>query len=97
MRISKLLWVEDGVKWTAWKRNELIKRNKYRGNVYIVCSSPCKNWLFEIVESRHLSHRYEDCYVLGIMHTRESATQYILSLIDAIYNKQIMSYEALFT
>lgn len=97
MRISKRLWVEEGVKWTPWKRNELIKRNKYRGNVYIVCSSPSKHWLFEIVESRHLSNRYEGCYILGITRTRETATQYIMNLIDAIYNKQIMSYEALFT
>ncbi len=97
MRISKLLWVEDGVKWTAWKRNELMKRNKYRGNVYLVCSSPCKHWLFEIVEAQHLSSRYETCYVLGIMRTRETAVEYTMNLIDDIYNKQIMSYEALFT
>ncbi len=97
MRISKELWVEDGVKWTTWKKNQLVKRNKYKGSVYLVCSSPCDHWLFEVIEAKYLTKRYEACYVIGIMQTREGAIRYIASLIDNIYNKQIMSYEVLTT
>ena len=64
MRISKVLWVEEGVKWTHFNRRRLLKANKYKGSVYMVCSSPCRHWLFEIIEAKDLSMRYEACYLI---------------------------------
>ncbi len=97
MRVSKTLWVEEGVKWTYFNKRQLIKKNKYKGNVYLVCSSPCKHWLFEIIEAKDLTSRYEACCLLGISLTKVAAIEYVAGLLDAIYNKQIMDYQVLTT
>ena len=95
MKISKELWIDKQVKWNVLRKRELYKANRYKGHAYIVCTSPHKHLLFEIVEARFLSNDYAGCTVLALCHTRQQGFDQVRKWVDKIYNQQIITYTQL--
>ena len=95
MRISKMIKVEDGVKLNYFQRRRIVDKNTCIQTVYLVCTSPCSNWLFEIIYSEDLSSRYNESYLVAVAKTRKQAVLQVEDLIDRIYNKKELKYEQL--
>ncbi|PHV71078.1 hypothetical protein CS063_07030 [Sporanaerobium hydrogeniformans] len=93
MKVSKDLWIEKGVRRSSIRA---IKQNKKsRQKVYVLCTSYHQDALFEVVESRFISSRYEHSSVLAITLTKTKAFERVYLLINALYNEQTTSYESL--
>ena len=97
MKSSRVLWVDERVKWSPIKRYQLLKYHYYKGQVFLICTSPAAHWLFEIIEAKDLTARYASCHLLGIAKDREAAMRQVSSLIDALYNTQTLTMEAITT
>lgn len=95
MKISKTVWIDEHVKWHPLKKRTLVKKHRYQGNAYFVCTSPQAHWLFEIVEARWLSDYYHQETVVAICSTRAVAFERVRQLIDGLYNTKTLSYEKL--
>lgn len=95
MKISKQIWIEDGIKWNSLRKRELCKRNRYKGHAYIVCTSPRDHLLFEIVEARLLNGYYQDAMVLALCMSKKQAVSEVTKWVDALYNQQIITYDQL--
>lgn len=97
MKISKYLWVEENIRLSRWQRIRLKRYNKYTGQGYLICTAYNEQWLFEIVEGRYLSPRYGSSYLVGVASSKETASIYVASLINAIYNEGSQTYSCLKT
>ena len=95
MRISKRIKVEESIKLNYFERRRIVGKNKCNQKVYLICTSPCKHWLFEIISSEDLSNRYSDSYLVGVTKTRKAAILQVKSLIDQIYNMKNLDYNEL--
>lgn len=95
MKISKQVWIDEKVKWDALKKIALLKRNEYKGQAYIICTSIHSNLLFEIIDARQLSSIYETCTVLAVCKNKGRAIEQVAILIDELYNKKTRTYEEL--
>ena len=95
MKISKQVWMDNQVKWNVLRKRELCRHNRYRGHAYIVCTSPQEHLLFEIIEARLLSEYYADATLLALCHSKKQAVMKVSTLVDALYNKQTMTYTQL--
>ncbi len=95
MKISKKVWIDSHVKWNVLKKRELCKKNRYKGKAYIVCTSPHKHLLFEIVEARFLCQHYDDAILLAVCHSKKQAVMQVATLVDRLYNKQTIAYNEL--
>ena len=95
MKISKQVWIEDGIKWNKLRQRELSHKNRYRGFGYIVCTSPQEHLLFEIMETRFLNDYYQEATLLAICKSKKQAIMQVVQWVDAIYNVQTISYTQL--
>ena len=95
MKISKNIKVEEGIKLSYFDKRDIVKRNVCKQIVYFICTSPCKHWLFEIIEAKDLSVRYNDSYLVGVTKTYKEAVLQVESLVDQIYNKNTLKYKEL--
>lgn len=87
MKISKEVWIDEKVKWNALRKRTLRKKNFYKGQAYMVCTSPSPELLFEIIEARYIGSRYNDCVVLAICKYKNQAVERVSILIDQLYNQ----------
>ena len=97
MKISKNIKVEEGIRLNYFNKRRLVNKNICKQKVYLICTSPCKHWLFEIIPSTELSIRYNESYLVGITKTRNNAVLQVADIIDEIYNKQNLVYEEFIT
>ena len=95
MKISQTVWIDEKIKWSKLKKWELCKKNRYKGRVYIVCTSPHSNLLFEIIEARYLSEWYHEATLLGLCRDRQQAVEMVATLINDLYNEKTKTYEEL--
>lgn len=95
MKISKKVWIASEMKWNVLRKREICRHNRYRGQAYIVCTSPHENLLFEIVEAGILSKHYENSTLLALCHSKKQAITQVATLVDALYNKQTVTYTEL--
>lgn len=95
MRIGQDFKIKGKVKWNFFQRRRLCQGNGYKGQAYAVCTSPETHLLFEIVEARRIDSHYKTATLLALCQTRQQAIEYVSELIDALYNKQIITYAQL--
>lgn len=95
MKISKQVWIEDGIKWNKFRKMELSHKNRYRGFGYIVCTSPQEHLLFEIMEARFLNDYYQQATLLAICRSKQQAVRQVMHWVDALYNVQTITYTQL--
>jgi len=91
MKISKELWIEEGLKFNSMRQIKI--QNKCKERVYLVYTSYNEHLLFEIMESRYLTPRHKECYLVAVTQSKEKAIHYVSHLIDQIYNLKLKSYE----
>lgn len=97
MKVSKHVWVDPSMKWSKVQQIKLERLNCYGHAGYIICTSSQSQWLFEVIRTRQLKAGHKQCYMLGLVPTRQMAIEYIAYLIDAIYNKKSLTLETLTT
>lgn len=93
MRISKELWIEEGIKLKEIEH--LKKHRRTRKKLYLVCTSYQEALLFEIIESRFLNTKYQSCYLVAVTKSKEKAVEQVRSLIDELYNLKTKHYKML--
>ena len=72
-----------------------VKQNRKLKNYYLLCTSPKAGALFEIIPGDQLSDKYSECYLVGISKEKEWLVQYILELVDKLYNTTEIEYPML--
>lgn len=95
MKISKEIWIDEKVKWNALRKRTLNKKNFYKGQAYMVCTSPNPQLLFEIVEAKYIGSRYNGCVLLAVCKHKQQAIERVMILVDQLYNQKCKTYEAL--
>ncbi len=95
MRISKMINIEDGIKLNYFEKKRIVSKNICTQNLYLICTSPCNHWLFEIISSQDLSSRYIDSYLVGVTKTRRGAILQVKCLVNQIYNTRDIKYDEL--
>lgn len=95
MKMSKEVWIDEKVQWNVLRKRELCRHNRYKGHAYVVCTSPHEHLLFEIIETGRLGAFYESATVLALCHSKQQAVEHVAALVDALYNKQIITYTQL--
>lgn len=95
MRIRQEVKIKGKVKWNLLRRRRLCQCNCYKGQAYAVCTSPETHLLFEIVEAKRIDSHYESATLLALCQTRQQAMECVSELIDALYNKQMITYAQL--
>lgn len=93
MKISKYLWVEQGMHFHTLKKKKLLYHNQYSGKGYLICTGSRAHWTFEILTAHSIGKQHEACYLLGVVKTKQSAFEYVGQLVDHLYNKKDRSYE----
>ncbi|OOB80102.1 MAG: hypothetical protein BEN19_06715 [Epulopiscium sp. Nuni2H_MBin003] len=76
------------------KSTEKIKRHSKK-RLYFLCTSPNNPYEFEIIKGRYLTKKYDQCYLLGLAQNKQTVVEYLIEIIDALYNKKTLSFEAL--
>ena len=95
MRISKRIWIEKEIRWPHFIK-QLLRKNQYNQvKAYVVCTSPHSALLFEIIETKYLNMYYAKSTVLAICKNKEQAIQQVERLVDALYNRQTITYTQL--
>ncbi len=95
MKISEHIIVDNKVKWNYFTRRNLLKNNKCKNSMYLICTSPANSWMFEIIKSNDISSRYEECYLVGIAMTYTEAVGQVKYIVDMLYNVNTLQYEDL--
>lgn len=72
-----------------------IKHNKCKKNLYLLCTPVYNKNLFEIIRGQDLTKKYEGCYLIGLASNEEVALDYVMLLVDKIYNLKELVYEEL--
>ena len=82
MKISKKLYVDQGVPhgtWKIWK----LRRNKKIENLY--CILYVHNGFLEIIKSDKMRDRYNDSILIGVAMTRQRAMELLARIFDEVY------------
>ncbi len=82
MKISKKLYVDEGMprhKWKIWK----LRQNKKIENLY--CIVYVQNGFLEIIKSDRMKDRYTDSTLIGLALTRENAMALLGRIFDEVY------------
>lgn len=95
MKISRTVWIDDKVKWSVLRKQDIYKKNRYKGRAYIVCTSPHPKLLFEIIEAKQLSDWYSTSTMVALCRNKQQALDIVENLINAIYNEKTKTYEEL--
>ncbi len=95
MKISKYIVVDKSLKWNYFSKRNLLKNNKCKDRVYLICTSPKKSWILEIIESKDISSMYEEYYLVGVAKTYTEAVVQVKNLVDKLYNTNTLQYEEL--
>ena len=74
-----------------------IRKNKIQVHYYLVCTPYRADALFEVIEAKQLSKRYDDTYLVGISKDRETALFFVTTLIDQMFNTKTLDYTNLKT
>ncbi len=85
MYVSQYIKIAKEIKFKKFKISNIKKDSPFR-SCYLLCTSD--KYLFEIINSRELSERYKDYYLLGISKDKEELIKYITQLVDMLYNKK---------
>ncbi len=94
MIITKKTYIDDSIKWTPLIKYKLTKKNEYKGTAFIICCFPNKaHNLAEIVPTRSLNRFYDDAVVLAIFKWRKDAIDYVVEMVDSIYNTKTKTLE----
>lgn len=94
MKISRYLKVDESI---GLKRLQLarIKRNKSKEGLYLICTAKNHRELFEIIEGQYLTDRYCEAYLVGLAADQETAMEYVVKLVDEMYNLETLDYAML--
>lgn len=94
MKISKHLMIDETIRF---QRVHLarIKKNKCKEGLFLVCTPRQGKDLFEIIDGQYLTKKYNTCYLVGLASDEETAMEYVIKLIDQMYNHQILNYDML--
>lgn len=94
MRTSSYLKIDETLRLSR-VYEMLIKKNRGPKDVYVLCTSPSPQNLFEIITCNQLTKKYEDSYLLGISKNKAWLIDYTVVLIDQMYNVKSLTYEML--
>ena len=97
MKISKYLKVDKKARFSILRKLQIKQKNRCKGHLYLVCTSDSNHLLFEIIESKYLCDRYEECYLVAVAASREKAFSYVRTFINELYNLKVISYDMLKT
>lgn len=82
MKVSKKLYIDEGVphgKWKVWK----LRRNKKVENLY--CIVYVEKGFLEIINSKHIKDRYKKSTLIGVAMTRQSAMALLARIFQEVY------------
>lgn len=94
MRISKYLMIDEEIKYQKFHLSR-IKRNKCKKDYYLLCTPVYNRNLFEIIRGQDLTKKYQSCYLIGLARDEETARDYLMKIIDKMYNLKELVYEEL--
>ncbi|MEG0012624.1 MAG: hypothetical protein RR324_05165 [Cellulosilyticaceae bacterium] len=94
MEISKYLMIDERIKYQKFHLSQ-IKRNKCKKDCYLLCTPVYNRNLFEIIKGRDLTKKYQSCYLIGLAEDEETARDYLIQIIDKMYNLRELVYEEL--
>lgn len=94
MKTSKYLKIDNNLRYSRFYHTRL-KKNRGPKDLYVLCTCPHSQNLFEIITCDQLTCKYEESYILGISKDKNWLIDYIVELIDALYNTKRLTYEML--
>lgn len=94
MEISKYLKIDENVRYSKWYCRRL-RHNKGPKNLYVLCTSPHSQNLFEIITCDQLTCKYEASYALGLSRDKKWLIAYVVEIVDALYNTKNLTYKML--
>lgn len=90
MKISKYVRLSESIKFKKLCLRRM-KHHYYGKNLYIVCTSYHQGYLFEIIPSKQVSHRYNECYLVGVAKTKEEAIDYVQTFVHELYGAKTLN------
>lgn len=97
MKTSKYMKIDPNLPYKRLYPISLkfTKKNKGPKDVYVLCTPARPGNLFEIIPYNQLDKRYKDSFILGVSKDKTWLIDYIVTLVDELYNKKSLTYEML--
>ena len=83
MKTSKYLKIDQNLRHSKWHYVR-IQKNRGPKDLYILCTCPHSQNLFEIITCDQLTCKHEDSYALGLSKDKTWLIAYVVELIDYI-------------
>jgi hypothetical protein len=94
MKTSKYLKIDQNLRHSKWHYVR-IRKNRGPKDLYVLCTCPHSQNLFEIITCDQLTCKHEESYALGLSKDKTWLIDYVVELIDGIYNTKTLTYEML--
>ncbi|WP_010166190.1 hypothetical protein [Candidatus Epulonipiscium viviparus] len=94
MKISARVQIQKKIKFLR-KMRKNISKGRYPKGLYFLCTARDNVQTLEIIQGKFLNESYDECYLIGLAKSKKIILEYLVNIIDEIYNKGTVSLKQL--